>query len=586
MKEFNAQTGGRYTYVDDIVNLQELALAFVSIFDDCDNFIISGCQIGSDSIDAGYVYINGKIRRFAGASNITEWPQYLYESNRTETVAYASGDDKVGRNVYGCALSPSLPSTPDPLTGEAPKAIRIDRGEAPLRINDAFFGKYALLIKHPRGGQNVAGDLTVENMKVKGNATANNITLRGNLGTMNVRYDTDNNVVVSLHRNNVPYPYSIKFTQSNIQIINDNGLKTVFDKAGVETPGAYLTNVLKINTIQIDSNGISIPQGTDDQTLYINRIGNGRTYYRNTVIGDGKGNAIIKVTGSTKNVHIQGDLSIDSVAIASLSLKKNKLIQWLDDSSAQIAYVGYNNSNVFEINNTASSIIITATGFVNIGPVIREGGKLLTEKYTTRELLTSELNKKADADNVYTREVSDNKYACLGGGLQQLRKKTHTDDELCGQIGAATKAYSDDTFLSKTKLLQDVKVSSDNDRQTICEHIGAAYAPNYQPKLKDTGWKQTTISNGEYSTKNHVYARQIGNVVCIQGKVTISKADDWYIIIPTSIQPPKHAVSFTYRREDASYWSATIEASSYQLRTTSYSSINGKEIPISITYMV
>ena len=44
MKEFTSQTGGRYTYIDDIMNLQNLALAFTSIFDECDNFIISGCQ--------------------------------------------------------------------------------------------------------------------------------------------------------------------------------------------------------------------------------------------------------------------------------------------------------------------------------------------------------------------------------------------------------------------------------------------------------------------------------------------------------------------------------------------------------------
>lgn len=40
MKEFTSQTGGRYTYIDDIMNLQNLALAFTSIFDECDNFII------------------------------------------------------------------------------------------------------------------------------------------------------------------------------------------------------------------------------------------------------------------------------------------------------------------------------------------------------------------------------------------------------------------------------------------------------------------------------------------------------------------------------------------------------------------
>ena len=100
MKEFNAQTGGRYTYVDDIINLQELALAFSSIFDGCDNFIISGCNRSGSTLSAGFVYLNGKVRYFAGATGISTWPQYIYEVNSTETVAYASGSDKVGRNIY------------------------------------------------------------------------------------------------------------------------------------------------------------------------------------------------------------------------------------------------------------------------------------------------------------------------------------------------------------------------------------------------------------------------------------------------------------------------------------------------------
>ena len=86
MKEFSAQTGGRYTYADDLENLQDLALAFAQIFDDCDNFIISGCEVSSGSVSAGYVFLNGKLRYFPGAIGITSWPQYIYELNSTESV--------------------------------------------------------------------------------------------------------------------------------------------------------------------------------------------------------------------------------------------------------------------------------------------------------------------------------------------------------------------------------------------------------------------------------------------------------------------------------------------------------------------
>ena len=82
MKHFSAQTGGRFTYVDDVINLQELALAINSIFTDCDNFIVSGCEIDGNSISRGYVYINGELRFFQGANNITQWPRYIYEQKR------------------------------------------------------------------------------------------------------------------------------------------------------------------------------------------------------------------------------------------------------------------------------------------------------------------------------------------------------------------------------------------------------------------------------------------------------------------------------------------------------------------------
>ena len=33
MKEYIAESGGRYTYADDIINLQEMALALGSLFE-------------------------------------------------------------------------------------------------------------------------------------------------------------------------------------------------------------------------------------------------------------------------------------------------------------------------------------------------------------------------------------------------------------------------------------------------------------------------------------------------------------------------------------------------------------------------
>lgn len=99
MKEFSSQTGGRFTYVDDVLNLQELALAICSIFDGCDNFIVSGCEVSGSTITPGIVYLNGKLRSFTGATDIQSWPQFIYEVNSTENIPYQSGGEKVGRNI-------------------------------------------------------------------------------------------------------------------------------------------------------------------------------------------------------------------------------------------------------------------------------------------------------------------------------------------------------------------------------------------------------------------------------------------------------------------------------------------------------
>ena len=80
MKEYVSETGGRYTYTDDILNLQELALSMTSIFSSCSNLIIAGCEMSGSEISGGYVWINGKVRIFEGCKNAV-FPYYIYEIN-------------------------------------------------------------------------------------------------------------------------------------------------------------------------------------------------------------------------------------------------------------------------------------------------------------------------------------------------------------------------------------------------------------------------------------------------------------------------------------------------------------------------
>ena len=131
MKEYIADTGGRYTYVDDILNLQELALSMTAIFNACEDFIISGCEITGNAISSG------KVRYFEGCHSAT-FPYYIYEKNGTDTVVYAGDVNKKGRENYLCAGSSVLPSVKDTLTGKVPCLIEITKTYAPLFLEKLF----------------------------------------------------------------------------------------------------------------------------------------------------------------------------------------------------------------------------------------------------------------------------------------------------------------------------------------------------------------------------------------------------------------------------------------------------------------
>ena len=388
MKEFSAQTGGRYTYVDDIVNLQELSLAFASIFNNCDNFIISGCEISGTSISEGYVYINGKIRRFTGVSGITTWPQYIYESNKTETVAYASGSDKVGRNVYGCAIAKTVPTTLDPLTGATPSFIKLTSGGG-LTMNDALFGKYALLLKSAAGQQTVSDIITFNNnVNVNGALTTKGRTslVNGN-ATCQMYYSGGNLVIQSQVAAGVVYRFVVTNGVGFQFYINDTVVYTV-SSSRLATPLPIATPECVAGNIGVESsNIINKGHASDSACININMTGynGGVDYYRNTYIGNGKGTAIIAITGSTSVVQINGRVNINSTTVQGLILqcahsKDNvalrKTVVWADSANNHIAYIGYNQTanNIFEIKNTIANITITGLEAVDLGPAIKENG--------------------------------------------------------------------------------------------------------------------------------------------------------------------------------------------------------------------
>lgn len=584
MKEFGAQQGGRYTYADDLLNLQELALAFSSIFSECDNFIISGCEVSGSSISAGYVYINGKLRYFSGASGINSWPQFIYEQNRSESVAYASGSDKVGRYIYGCALAATVPSSLDPLTNAVPEAIRLTSSGG-LRMREALFGKYALLRQTSNSSQLVEGEVEFTNdINVTGWVVSEDgMQVQKGTGVAKIEYDGSTMRIRSRIGTGKIY---------DIKVVNDSGFQFAIDSVVVgEFLAGGFTSALPISVLSGTVGDVNVAsdhiynseQSSDSAALNINMKGYNGTNnkYRNTYIGNGKGVAILSIVGSTGAMTGNGTLTLVNSAQNALTLKSTmartnmalrKLILWTDSSDTTIAYIGFNSTtaNVFEINNAIADINIIAQEAVNIGPAIKENGSLLSEKYLTRSDFTTAHANKADASSVYTKTEANNLFATKAGGFTQFVDNS-TQAALRQQIGALGVSDVSGVFARIDQLLADI-ATTDARKQTIRNNIGAAGVGDFQPVIPDTGW--ILIQSG-------LYARQIGKIVCVQGKLT-TRHQSTVFTLPNQVSSPAYDVTF---RSNNKNWGGYIAGGSRDFIATCTGD-HGDTISFSLTYMV
>lgn len=588
MKEFSAQTGGRYTYVDDIINLQELALAFAELFDECDNFIVSGCEVSGTSIGIGYVYLNGKLRYFSGATGISQWPQYIYESNKKESVAYASGSDKVGRTIYGCACGPTVPVSVDEVTGNTPVALSITQSGG-LLMKDAFVGKYALLLNPSRGTQTVNGVVKFSNdIGISGLLSVlGDMEIRSGNTSCRVGYNSSHNLTIKSQTDN----------GNNYSVVMKDGVGIEFYINGTlkMTIGADITFHTSHNTNSSTSGSIktsgthihNFSTATDNGELNLNMVGyNGsNTYFRNTYIGNGKGKAVLSIKGNDSSVLISGVTTVStdglegivllsSVPKTNMSLQKSVI--WKDSNKDVMAFVGYldTSNQIFSIVNNVSDIVVTGASSVSIGPAIKENGVLLSEKYALVSAMNKALALKADANKVYSATNADNTFAKKASGLSQFITKTNTQTVLRSQIGALG-ASDLSGYAVKSQYLADMATDETN-KKKIRDNIGAAAVGDFQTKLKDSGW---------IMIKNGLYVRQIGNIVSVQGNLRTIHSGTVFSI-PNSIDPPAHAVYQSCSFSNNRNWTVSIKANSRQCRVVYCSGSCGNTTDFSLTYMV
>lgn len=587
MKHFSAQTGGRFTYVDDVINLQELALAINSIFTDCDNFIVSGCEIDGNSISNGYVYINGELRFFQGANNITQWPRYIYEQNSIETVAYANGTDKVGRTVYGCGFGTAVPTSLDPVTNAIPGSIKIT-SEGGLRIKEALFGKYALLLDPSSGQQEINGAVRFQNdISVTTALSANNVKAvsGNNVGQM---YWNDGNFIVQAGTNKfvITSGGEFKFYTGSTLIFTISSSGIVNSKPVSSGSGNVMGNISITGNAIYDS-----ATGSNSGHVDINVIGyNGSSsYYRNTYIGNGKGSNIISVTGSSSKVDINGVLSVSSPDTAGFVLKSTlsksndslkKSISFQDSSNYEMAYIGYvtNSSKLFTIKNNLSDIKITGSSCVDLGPAIKENGQLLSSKYVLATTLAELMLGKADAGLFYTKGQVDETFATKTSGLAQFLSETTTKAVLRNQIGAYGADEVKGICPTLSNLLADM-ASTEAKKTQIRQNIGAAAAGQYEPTQDDSDWVKIDGTLG-------LYVRQKGSIVCIQGRIITGTGN--IFTLPVGIGAPAYDVAFCAEpNHDTRYlWTAKIPGGQKVCSVTSPGNADtGLIIPFSLTYM-
>lgn len=319
MKEFNAQSGGRFLFTEDLLNMQDLALASTSLLFESNNCVISGCAVNGTSISSGYVYINGKIRKFSGASNITSFPQYIVEANSKESVEYKDGTSKIARTIYGCALSREIPTNIDIVTGVVPQFIEVTANGG-VGLKEALFGKYGVIksgatMQRVEGSLEVAGELCSSSINSSDGVFGND---NGSIRIVALEQGAWINGTVANGKTG-----SIGFrTNGDIVFLRQGDEKLKMSDNGVSMSDIIVQNG-RIGALSVGK--ISESFGDyDGAAIEINMTGfnGGNTFFRNTKIGNGRGQLIAEFDGRSGSLELKnglvvnGDISERGIALS------------------------------------------------------------------------------------------------------------------------------------------------------------------------------------------------------------------------------------------------------------------------------
>lgn len=689
MKEFIAEPGGRYTYADDVINLQDMVLALSSLFDGCANFIISGCRCQGTDITPGYVWLNGKVRRFEGCADAS-YPYYIYETNRNESVTYANEVNKRGRACYLASGGRTVPGTADAVTGAVPQFIRLTEDYAP-RLVDKFIGRYALMVDSPFVQQTVRKDLLLTGTLAvdKGFESRNSLLVAppGSNYVLRGYFPAAGMAQIEVCQGSA-VKGAIKLNAANgeVSILSRGVVSATFYEDTCRVTGLTATTA-RIGVLHLSGNHIvNFAESGDSAAVRINYTGyqNGTAHFRNFEVYDGKRCALplLHVCGAEKRVAVHASLAVDAVpgimlsdaAHASTDATFGGVIRWCDKQSADAAVVGYasDENTEFFITNPVGGIFLMPKNFVDVLGELRVGGISIAKTYATQQALTDGLNRKVDAVEgkglstkdftqelydklngiasgsfasgdtpqsdgyvtsaqvaaeldkkanrlldglndgerqtaagnigVYSRKDADSRFGRLAELFQdyitylvgQGKSSTEAQQLLRDKLAAAGTKELSDNYMRKDGRLTDLTLPNDDARKLACKTLGAAYAADYQPKLLDTGWIQMSNSGSGTDTRE-LFVRQIGNIVCIQGRINTARRDggNWggvVALIPNAISPPKYGVRLSVAdfNDDHKYNRGTsfmIDANSRKLQLYE-SGMYNNTTNVNFSYMV
>lgn len=416
MREYIAETGGRYTYTDDLLNLQELTLSMTSIFEGCSNFIISGCFITGTEITPGYVWINGKVRHYEGNKNVV-FPYYIYEKNNIDTTTYANEVNKRGRCNYLCAGAKTVPTQPDVVTNSLPGYIEVKKDYAP-RFIDKFFGKYAVLLETPFAKQTIKKDLVLTGMlsveKDFESKTSVCVANPTNGYSIKNLVKTNGDASIGAYLNGLLINEIVINTDGSFSFVKQ-GRELAKITDGMITYANATSTTYTSGSIHIyENNIINITDNSDAGAVSINASGyqKGLSKFRDFKVFNGKNSSspIFHVTGKENAATITGLFTVSNkgngIILNNPQYGKDEKqltnqIIWTDKSKNQIAILGFADTGSYDflLKNLQGNIVLHPNGYVDISGELKIKGISISTIYVANSTFTIELAKKVNAIN-------------------------------------------------------------------------------------------------------------------------------------------------------------------------------------------